>query len=159
MQAAIITLHQSLSPGLYRLTLQFSTARKYRSAFSNAWGASKHSMTQAVMAKDTVKTFFASCPTTSGLWYERTTMGMHSRMGYVRRPDIAISPEIMLKMVESYFYVGARSEQQKIARATLFFLASYLGSFRGEKELRIVTCIRTLSAFIIWSVYGQRKCG
>ena len=63
-------------------------------------------------------------------------------MGDDRRLDIAISPEIMLKMVvileELYFYAGARLERQKIAQATLFFLAAYLGSLRGEEVLRIV---------------------
>jgi len=141
MRVAIITLHQSLRPGVYTSNLQFTSARKYRSAFTNVWGASQHSMNQAVMARDTVKTFVTSCPT-SGLWYERTTMGMHARMGDDRRPDIAISTGVMLKMMEvleeAYFFATEIGEQRYIARAGLFFLAAFLASLRGEEVPRLV---------------------
>lgn len=141
MRVAIITLHQSLSGGRYRPTLQYGTARKYRSAFSDVWGASTHTFTESVMARDTVKTFVTKCPT-SGMWYERYNNGMHSRMGDDRRPDIAISSEVMVKMMEileeAYYLESSQAERRFIARATLFFLAAYLGSLRGEEVPRIV---------------------
>ena len=45
---------------------------------------------------------------------------------------------VAIRLEESYFYAGARLERRKIARATLFFLAAYLGSLGGEEVPRIV---------------------
>ena len=53
MEPAIIILRKSLDPGKYSLTnVQFSTARKMRSAYSNLWGASVHTDLIAVIAKE-----------------------------------------------------------------------------------------------------------
>ena len=45
MKSAVVLLRKSLDKGKNADTVQFSTARKLRSAFSNAWGSSIHTMT------------------------------------------------------------------------------------------------------------------
>jgi hypothetical protein len=141
MSVATTMLYRSLDSGIYRDTLQFSSTRKLRSAYSNLWGSSVHTMTRGVMAKDTVKTFVTKCPTYS-LWFERFIKGMHSRMGDDRRPDAAISTDVMLAIMNrvNIDFVEAERDfdERYYARAGLLFLGAYLGSLRGEEVPRII---------------------
>ena len=99
MGIAAITLQRSLDPGRNGDNIQFSTARRLRSVYSNVWGASLHSMTKGVMAKDTTKTYVTKCPTYC-LWFERFVKGMYSRMGDDSRPDAAIQVELMKRIMD-----------------------------------------------------------
>jgi hypothetical protein len=92
MGIALVLLERTKDKGKYADTLQFQTARRLRSVYSNLWGASIHSMTSGVMARDTIKTYVTKCPTYC-VWFERFIKGMHSRMGDDRRPDAAITVE------------------------------------------------------------------
>jgi hypothetical protein len=98
-------------------------------------------MTRGVMAKDSIKTFVTKCPTYS-LWFERFVKGMHSRMGDDRRPDAAISTEVMLALMNKVNIDFIESErdfdERYYARAGLLFLGAYLGSLRGEEIPRII---------------------
>ena len=53
----------------------------------------------AVMAKDAKKTYMTNW-TMYGLWFECFMHGMHKQMGEVVKPDLAISIEVMLALVE-----------------------------------------------------------
>ena len=99
MGIATCLLQRSLERGKYRETLQFETMRKLRSAYSNLWHASKASLTTSVMSRDIRKTYVTTCPTYS-LWYERFMLGMHKRMGDEVWQDLAVSLDVMYKMVE-----------------------------------------------------------
>ena len=141
MGIAVVLLGKSLDKGLYGPNVQFETARKLRSAYSSVWGASRHALTLGVLARDTMKIFVTRCPGYS-LWFERFIRGMHSRMGDDRRPDAAISTEVMhevMKRIEMD-YVDADEEGAKryFVRAGLFFLSSFLGSLRGEEVPRLL---------------------
>lgn len=139
---AAVMLQKTLDPGMYGANVQFVTVRKLRSGFSNAWGASKHALTEGVMARDTMKTFVTTCPTFT-LWFERFVAGMHSRMGDKKRQDLAITKKVMhalMKRVEVDYYDTFEDVRRRryIVRAGFFFLAAYLGSLRGEEVPRIV---------------------
>jgi hypothetical protein len=99
MGIAVVTLRRSLDPGKNGDNVQFSTARRLRSVYSNLWGSSVHSMTKGVMAKDTTKTYLTKCPTYC-LWFERFIKGMHSHMGDDSRPDAAISVDLMKSLMD-----------------------------------------------------------
>jgi len=141
MGIALIVLRKSLDKGKYAERVQFDTARRMRSAFSNVWGASIHTMTDGVMARDTMKTFLTHCPTYS-LWFERFMKGMHSRMGDIHRPDLAISKPVMLQIMnllnEDYFEADGESRKRYVARMGLLMLSTFLGGLRGEEVPRIV---------------------
>ena len=141
MGIAVVLLGKTLDKGNYGPNVQFETARKLRSAYSSAWGASRHALTLGVLARDTMKIFVTRCPGYS-LWFERFIRGMHSRMGDDRRPDAAISSEVMhevMKRVEmDYIDADDECERRYLARAGLFFLAAYLGSLRGEEVPRLL---------------------
>ena len=141
MGIACTILQKTLQPGMYGPNVQFDTARKLRSAYSNLWGASQHTMTMGVMARDTVKTFVTNCPTYS-LWFERFVRGMHARMGDDRRPDTAISSKVMHALMErveqDYQDCEDPGRRRFIVRSGLYFMAGYLGSLRGEEIPRVV---------------------
>ena len=141
MGLAIVMLQKSLDKGRYKATVQFETVRKLRAAFSNVWGSSEHCMTKGVMARDMMKTFVTNCPSHC-LWFERFIKGMHCRMGDDRRPDLALSRDVMLLMMEMMDrdYQSSRLELRKryIARAGVFFLSTYLGGLRGEEVPRMI---------------------
>ena len=141
MGLAIIMLQKSLDKGRYKATVQFETVRKLRAAFSNVWGSSEHCMTQGVMAREMMKTFMTNCPSHC-LWFERFIKGMHCRMGDDRRPDSALSRDVMLLMMEliDRDFKNSRVEIRRkyIARAALFFLSTYLGGLRGEEVPRVI---------------------
>ena len=141
MGIALIVLRKSLDKGKYAETVQYDTARRIRSAYSNVWGASIHCMTNGVMAKDTMKSFLTQCPTYS-LWFERFMRGMHSRMGDDHRPDLALSKEvlhmIMTLLDEDYSEASTTMRKRYIARMGLLLLSTYLAGLRGEEVPRIV---------------------
>ena len=141
MGLAVVMLHKSLDKGKYRNTVQFETVRKVRSAYSNVWGASKHTMTQGVMARDVMKIFVTNCPSHC-LWFERFVKGMHCRMGDERRPDVALSRNVMLLLMayaDMDYEASVTGERKRfIARAGLFYLSTFLGGLRGEEVPRVV---------------------
>ncbi len=141
MKTAVIMLERSMDKGKYSATLQFDTTRKFRSAYSNCWGASVQSYTNVVMARDTLKTYVSSCPTFS-YWFERFMKGMHSRMGDDHRPDMAVTAEVMHALMNrvNVDYIEAHTEARRrfLARAGLFFLSAFLGGLRGEEVVRTV---------------------
>ena len=141
MGVAVVVLGKTLDKGSYGPNVQFETARKLRSSYSSAWGSSRHALTLGVLARDTMKIFVTRCPSYS-LWFERFIRGMHSRMGDDRRPDAAISNEVMhevMKRVElDYIDSDGEGERRYFCRAGLFFLSAYLGSLRGEEVPRLL---------------------
>ena len=141
MTLAISLLRKSLDKGIYGPTVQFETARRLRSSYSNLWGASKHALTLGVLAKDTTKIYVTRCPGYC-LWFERFVRGMHSRMGDIRKPDAAISSLVMhavMDRVDSDFVdADSLNERRYLGRCGLYFLAGYLGSLRGEEIPRVL---------------------
>ena len=63
MKAAMVLLKQSLDSGKNEKYLQFSSAPKIRSAFSNAYHASKELEQISAMAHQSTKTYATTCPT------------------------------------------------------------------------------------------------
>ena len=170
MGTAIVMLKHSLDPGRYGDHITFSTFRKYRSSYSNVWGASIHSMQESIMTRATAKMFTSTCPT-NGLWFERFMAGVHARMGDDHRPDAAISSCVM-KLILKYCAedlvrtpVGAR--RKFLVRAGLFFGLSFLGGLRGEEVPRIVrkdfialnkvSMARAKMPHIVIPLYGRFK--
>jgi len=141
MGSAIVMLKHSLDPGRYGDHITFSTFRKYRSSFSNVWGASVQTLQDSIMARATAKMYTSTCPT-NGLWFERFMGGVHSRMGDDHRPDAAISScvmKLLLKYVEEdLLRTPAGARRKFLVRAGLFFGVSFLGALRGEEVPRIV---------------------
>jgi hypothetical protein len=134
MGAAIVILQLSLNPGKYDRHVQFGTIRKFRSAFSNAYHASKEGLDAMVMAKDTRKLTVTKCPTYSQ-WFEKFMKGCHKRMGEIVRPDRALSSLILLeilKLLESD-WVEYPERHFKLASEGAFYVIAFSCALRGEE--------------------------
>lgn len=134
MAAAIVMLQQSLKPGKYAKTVQFGTARKFRSCFSNIYQATVEGQQAMVMAKDTRKLVVTKCPT-YGEFFERFVKGMHKRMGEIVKPDRALSL-VILKEICSQLedeWLEPDSDKWEIAMEGAFYLIAYCCALRGEE--------------------------
>ena len=101
MRVACCLLLRTLDPGEKEALIQFGTPRKIRSAYSNYWQSSVHGPRATVAQKDTTKLFVTSCPT-NGLSFERFIHGVHKRQGDHIKPDMAITIEAMLALMEVF---------------------------------------------------------
>jgi hypothetical protein len=140
MKIACVTLMKSLAPGKWEATVQYATARRMRSVFSNMFHASYHGESMSVMAYETQKMFMTPCPT-YGYWYQRFNLGLHKRMGDVVRSDFAITSDIVRALLdvlneewEDSIDWKARS---KIAEMAFVIVAGYCCGLRGEEIVKI----------------------
>ena len=136
MGIACCMLLRTLDPGENEALIQFGTARKIRSAYSNYWQSSVHGPQATVAMRDTTKLFITSCPT-NGLWYERFQHGVHKRQGDLIKPDMAISIEAMLALMDVFEmeWKSCESERERaeIIFPALFAMITYCGGLRGEE--------------------------
>jgi hypothetical protein len=99
MKAACVLFQRSLDPGKTERFIQFSTARKIRSAYSNVYHSSQELSRVTVMAHKLSKTYITECPT-YGYWFEKFILGCHKRMGDVVCLDFALSKPLFLELVD-----------------------------------------------------------
>jgi hypothetical protein len=137
IRVACTVLIRSLDPGKNELNVQFGTARKVRSVFSNLWHASVEGGKNAVIQRDTTKLFESSCPT-NGHWFERFMLGMHKRQGDKSSPDLAISIEVMLELMRRFGEAwddadGNERKQEAVLFPALFCIVTYCAGLRGEE--------------------------
>lgn len=90
MAIAATMLRRTLDKGNNEVTIQFNTARKLRSLFSNMWHASGEASGSSVSVRGQTKTTTSTCPT-NGEWFEKFMNGAHKHMGDHSIPDRAIS--------------------------------------------------------------------
>jgi hypothetical protein len=139
MGIAMCVLMRTLDAGINEATVQFHTARKFRSAYSNLWRASLEGNQDAVAVRDLTKLIHTSCPTNKG-WYERFDHGLHSRMGDKTKADMAVSigviHELMRMFDAEWDECNASWESQErhdILFPALFSVISFCASLRGEE--------------------------
>ena len=104
-----------------------------RSAYSNIWHASKHSLTKSVMARDLKNTFVTSCPSYS-LWFKIFVQGIHKRMGDEVHQNQAIALEVVHRLVEdlenNYQENVGADKREHIANLAVLILSAFLVAFR-----------------------------
>ena len=133
-------LQRTLDPGRTEKTVQFSTARKLRSAFSNAYHASKMVTQVSAMAFESNKTYATTCPT-YGPFFERFVLGCHKRMGDVVVTDFALSKPIffeMMKHLELDWRESVTNEERDgVVEFAGMLLFGYLLGLRGEEIVKV----------------------
>ena len=108
-----------------------------RSAVQNQWWASIEGQTALVMMRGTTKLTASTCPT-NGKWLERFMFGFHKRVGDESCPDLAISIEVMVALMERFdrlwMLAGEdRNRQERVLFPASFSLAVYVGGLWGEE--------------------------
>lgn len=140
MLAAVCLLRRSLDPGRTEALIQFSTARKLRSAYSNVYHASKQLKEVSAMAFESTKTYATSCPT-YGYWFERFMLGCHKRMGDVTVSDYALSLNLFWELLVQLErdWNGATTERKRFGIAEFANLVnfSFLTGLRGEEVMKV----------------------
>lgn len=140
MLAAVCLLRRSLDAGRTENMIQFSTARKLRSAYSNVYHASKQLKEVAAMAFESTKTYSTACPT-YGYWFERFMLGCHKRMGDVTVSDYALSIKLYWELVGQLErdWNGTKSEARRFGIAEFANLInfSFLAGLRGEEVMKV----------------------
>lgn len=137
MGIAVALLLRSLDPGNNEDTIQWGTVRKLRSAFSNVWQASVEGPKSTVLQLDTTKLYMTTCPTNS-YWFECFAKGLHRRQGDLVKPDMALSLEQMVALMDMFslewnLAPDGLESRNEIVFSALFILSAYLGGLRGEE--------------------------
>jgi hypothetical protein len=140
MRPAIAFLLKSRKGGRHdHHQIQYSSARKVRSAFSNNFHASQAQLGALTFSAGKGH-HFASCSVTNGMWYSRFQDGVHCHMGDVLKQDMAISIGVMLKLQELFerdYQESSGEERQKIVEGATFALIAYCISLRGFEVPKI----------------------
>ena len=87
--------------------------------------------------RGTTKLMTSTCPT-NGEWFERFMLGFHKRVGDVSRPDLAMSIEVMLALMEHFARIwiladGDSKKEEEVLFPALFAVAAYASGLRGEE--------------------------
>ena len=134
MGAAIVMLQLSLNPGKNDKNVHFSTIRRFRSAYSNAYQASAGALEGMVIAKDMRKLAVTKCPS-HGNWFERFAKGCHRRMGDCLIPDRALSVDILLEMFQMMEkeWVQSGYNSFELALEGALYIVGFCCALRGEE--------------------------
>jgi hypothetical protein len=139
MAIAATMLRRTLDKGSNEATIQFNTARKLWSLFSNMWHASKEASGSSVSVRGQTKTTTTTCPT-NGEWFEKFMNGTHKRMGDHSIPDRAISIDLILEFhrrLKNELEVAIEEKDLKTIEEVVmlgaFSTMGYCGGLRGEE--------------------------
>jgi hypothetical protein len=137
MVVAATMMQRSLDAGKNDVHVQYDTVRQFWSAVHNQWRASDEGQAASVMMRGTTKLMTSTCPT-NGEWFERFMLGFHKRVGGVSRPDLAVSIEVMLALMQRFDRLwilaeGDSKKQQEVLFPALLAVAAYAGGLRGEE--------------------------
>ena len=139
MKIACTILHRTLDPGKHEEHIQFATARKIRSAYSNVYHASNMMKEVSVMAFETNKLYETTCPT-YGYWFERFILGCHKRMGDIVVSDYALSKALFMELIaqaeEDWDDSYTDTEKDKVAVFACLLNFGYLCGLRGEEIMK-----------------------
>jgi hypothetical protein len=139
MKAACVLLQRHLDPGKTERFIQFSTARKIRSAYSNVYHSSQELSRVTVMAHKLSKTYSTECPT-YGYWFEKFILGCHKRMGDVVCSDFALSKALFLELVDDlendWDDCQDEGERFRVAGFAMVLLSTFLCGLRGEEVMK-----------------------
>jgi hypothetical protein len=141
MTLAVCILIRSLDPGRTEATIQFSTARFLRSAFSNIYHASsQHETGMAVLAQGTTKVFVTTnCPSYS-YWFERFMRGVHKRMGEEVRSDYALSVTLLHLILGNldtrWREATTPTWRKEVAEIAFFLVIGFCLGLRGEEVVK-----------------------
>jgi hypothetical protein len=141
MRLAVCILLRSLDPGRTEDTIQFSTARFLRSAFSNVYHASaSHETGMAVLAQGTTKIFVTNCPSYS-YWFERFMKGVHKRMGEEVRSDFALSVRVLHLILGNldtkWTEAATAAKRREVVEIGFFLVVNFCLGLRGEEVVKM----------------------
>jgi hypothetical protein len=140
MKVALAVLDRSLDPGQYEATVQWDTFRRQMSAVTNISQAAVGGLGNSVGAYERNKMFISEA-VTHKFWFSRFMIGVHKRVGQVRKPDRVLTIDIMHavdRILEAEWENSTRVDTRKrIAEMGTWFLGGFCTGLRGEEMLLI----------------------
>lgn len=128
-----------MEPGKKKDTVQYSTARNVRSAFTVIWDASPASGGDITLSSGSVKgRYVATCAPAEGRWYQFFALGCCARMGDIVSQDRAYTIGVLLKLLEMYeleWQDKGFDTPLKSLSAVVFLLVTCLGGMRGYEAV------------------------
>lgn len=128
-------LQSSLQPDKYADTVQFSTVRRFRSAYSNVYQAS--SLRRSESHGDGQGHMQVGSHILSYLWrfFKRFMKGMHKPMGEIIHPDRALSLNVLkeIMVVLDREWEESNTGDLMLAQEALFYLITFCCALRGEE--------------------------
>lgn len=133
---AVVVLKKSLTKGRNDKFVQFSTARRMRSTYSNFWYASVNTPLTGLSNFDDKRSSFLSEAPSSSFWFSRFIQGFHGRVGDKVKQDLGISFAVMKEMMDIFEarYESDPSDALNIEMAYFCYIA-WLGALRGNEVL------------------------
>jgi hypothetical protein len=140
MAVALATLDRSLDPGIYEEHVQWDTFRKVRSAVTNISQAGVSGLLDVVGAYERERVWISGVPTHS-FWYSRFMVGLHKRVGEIRKPDRALTIDeihVIERILETEWKNASNVQaQKKVAEMGVWFIVEFCVGIRGEEMLLI----------------------
>ncbi len=136
MVPATATLSRSLDKGKNAKHVQYNTARRIRSAYSNLWNSSLYTLDTGVMQDGQSKLMTTECPVYH-YWYSKMMKGMHERMGDLVVQDQAISRELQEALMESVELklVKESENYDRWVEIGAYLMMLWLGALRGNEAM------------------------
>jgi hypothetical protein len=97
MRAALLVLDRSLDAGRYSDYVQWETFRKARLAVMNVTQAGVGGLGDVIGAYEKNRCWISKVPTHT-MWFHRFMVGIHKRVGEIRRQDEALTIEVLHKV-------------------------------------------------------------
>jgi hypothetical protein len=139
MKIACTILHRTLDPRKHEKHIQFVTACKIRSTYSNMYHASRLMKEVTVMAFETYKLYETTCPA-YGYWFKRLILSCHKRMGDIVVSDYALLKdlymELMAQLEENWEDAYRDTERDKVVTFANLLNFGYLCGLRGKEIMK-----------------------
>lgn len=139
MKAAIAILDRSLDKGSYGPNVQWATFRKLMSGVTNTSQAGVGGLGNSVGAYERNKIWISKA-VSHQFWFSRFMVGIHKRVGEVRRQDEAFTIEIMRQVQLLLELEWGNSEEnigdkRRTAEMGVWFIVGFCCGMRGEEML------------------------
>ncbi len=138
MKAAIAILDRSLDKGSYGPNVQWAIFQKLMSGVTNTSQAGVGGLGDSVGAYERNK-IWISTAVSHQFWFSRFIVGIHKRVGEIRRQDEAFAiqfiQEIHLQLELEWNQADDVTHRRRIAELGVWFIVGFCCGMRGEKML------------------------
>ena len=168
MKMAVAILDRSLDPGLYEENVQWDTFRRLRSAGTNISQAGCGGLSDRVGAFESNKLWISKV-VTHQFWFGRFMLGVHKRVGTVRRPDkdfpIDVMHAIDAILEHEWLKCVGIGDQKRVAEMGAWFLGGFCTGLRGEEMPLIELAgtanslkhLRDAESYFVFVISGRTK--
>lgn len=135
---AIMMLLDSLNPGLHGARKKFSAIRSIRSCVTNVSKARADMVAPIMAMRDGARYRQITALPTDSVWFLAFASGMESRLGDRLKQDLALTPEVVVGVLDLYEeeWNQATEDQDRAAKVAAaegacFFVLTYAAGLRG----------------------------